>query len=185
MAAAEAGVAAQQLPAVDVADRHELGEPPAPLDAHATLEGGREDPGTPFAVKEPAAVRDLAQPGDTLLLGEQPQHAVAHRLVVVDQHAHGPGDIVDRRLVALAANPLRLALGGRREQPVPAAEATDHRLHGHSGPPCHLVQRDLLAWQLPEHLDRRVEDALSRRGGGLRAGDHAVWAARSESKFSR
>jgi hypothetical protein len=99
---------------------------------------------------------------------------------VVDQHAHGAGDIARRGLVALCAHALEFALGGRREQPVPATEATDHGLHRHPGAPRHLVQRDLLARLLPEHLDRGVEDALAGRGGRGRPGDHPVGPARSD-----
>ena len=95
------------------------------------------------------------------------------QLVVVEQ------DLTARRssdgaFAALARHALHLALGGGGEQPVPPAEAADDGLHRHARAAGDLVERDLLAGRLPEHLDGRVEDPLGGRRRGLGARDHPV-----------
>src|SRR5260370_17019449 len=115
-------------------------------------------------MERPSAIRDRADPRDAALLREHLEHAVAERLVVVDQDVNGPGRIADGRL-ALCLYLLRLPLHARGEETLAAPEPADHRLHGDSRATCHLVQGDLVGRQLPENLCGGVEDSLRFRRG--------------------
>ena len=95
---------------------------------------------------------------------------------MVDQDAHRPRHVADRRLVALPADPLALPLGGRGQQAVLAAEAADDGLHRDAGAARHLLQRDLVGGPLPEHLDGGVEDPLAGGRGRLGPRHHPVRA---------
>ena len=128
-----------------------------------------------------AAIGDLAQARHSVLLGEQPQHAVAECLVVVEEHAHGACRVAYGRLVALAPHALSLAFGGRGQQAVAAAEAADDRLYAHARKPSHVVERDL-GRSLPEELDGGVEDAVGGGGSSLCPGDHPVWAGSGDPR---
>src|SRR5258708_2905531 len=125
----------------------------------------------------PSAIPDRADPRDAAPLREHLEHAVAERLVVVDQDVNGPGRIADGRL-ALCLYLLRLPLHARGEETLAAPEPADHRLHGDSRATCHLVQGDLVGRQLPENLCCCIEDSLRGRRGGLGPRDHGVWTAR-------
>src|SRR5258708_22246261 len=67
----------------------------------------------------PSAIRDRADPRDAVLLRQHLEHAVAERLVVVDEDVNGLGRIAHRRL-ALRLYLLRLPLHPRGEQALAA-----------------------------------------------------------------
>src|SRR5262249_50400650 len=80
----------------------------------------------------------------------------------------------DRGIVALAADALVLPLGSSSKQTLPITEVTDHRGKRDPGTACHLLQRDVKQWPLPEHGDGSLEDARTRGGSRLRARLHPV-----------
>src|SRR5258708_14271627 len=148
LAARKAGLTPQQLPGVDVAYRHELCQTSVSSAGTHFRKGRGEDAFTPLAMERPSAIRDRADPRDAALLREHLEHAVAERLVVVDQDVNGPGRIADRRL-ALCLYLLRLPLHARGADTLAAPEPPDHRLPGHPAATGHLVHGQLAAGQLP------------------------------------
>src|SRR5260370_22046609 len=184
LTATQTCIAAKELPGVDVAHRHELGQPALPLQPAAAGEGRREDAGAPGAVNRSALIDDRFQRWNPLLFGQHLEAAISDDLVVVDKNANRAGWVARHCLVALPANLLRLALNRCGEEAVPAAEAANHGLHGDSGATGDLIQRDLIRRQLPEDLDSRVEDALRGRRGGLGPGNHAIGATQKSFDIS-
>src|SRR5258708_10584683 len=142
LAARKAGLTPQQLPGVDVAYRHELCQTSVSSAGTHFRKGRGKDAFTPLAMERPSAIRDRADPRDAVLLREHLEHAVAERLVVVDQDVNGPGRIADGRL-ALCLYLLRLPLHARGHGTLTPPHPPDPRLHGQAGATCDLVQGDL------------------------------------------
>src|SRR5215218_6547620 len=176
LASAEVAVAAQQFPGEHVGDGDQLGQPAGPPGASKTGQGRGEHPLAPGRVVGASAVGQRSQGRRAVLLGQQAQHRQAELLVVVEQVAYRPLDVADGRLSPLPADALGFPLGGRSEQVVFASEAADDGLQGDTGAACHLLQRDVVHWSLPEHGHGGVEDPLAGGRGCLGPGLHPVGA---------
>jgi hypothetical protein len=95
LAAAEAGIASEKLPRVDVADGDQLRQPTLSVEPAQVRDRGRADGGAPLAVERPPTIGYLMQPRNALLLGQHLEHTISGALVMLDQHAHGPSSVSD------------------------------------------------------------------------------------------
>ena len=134
LALAEAGVAAEQLPRVDVADGDELGEAASSVGAAKWGEIGSEHPGAPVAVSDAALGGHRGELGNRVLLREQPQHQTADILVVRHQVVDGALDVADGRRVAVGEDLGAATVGRGGGEALLVAEAPDDGLHGDAGP---------------------------------------------------
>src|SRR5512133_456589 len=178
LSAAKSSIAAQNLPDVDVAQCHELGE--APLSRHAMQrrQRRRKNPLAPFGMLLPGTLYDGMQRGAAPFLGEESQHSITKFLVMLDEDGHRARDISRRRRPALPADALGAAHDGGSEDALFAAEAPDDGENRDACPLGDLIERYLISRPLPENRRGGVEDAFGRVCRRLGAAAHAILAAR-------
>src|SRR5712671_2421693 len=125
---AEAQIAPQHFPHIQVSDRHKLGALLLAFGRGTVREQGTEHVLDPGLVVAAAGLSDLAESGSPLLLGETVQHLIPPAFVGVDQVPHGSRHITDWSLTAPESDLLRRPLRDGREQLLLGREAAQHRL---------------------------------------------------------
>src|SRR5215467_12558485 len=171
---AEAQVAAQHFPAVEIANGNQLSQQALALGARSYCKKRSKHTFHPLAMVGASGVGDQAERRYTLLLRKQPQNAIAMLLIGVNESLDCAGNISNRYLIALAPDRLPGRIGSGCDEIVLAAEAPKDRLHGNPRTFRYVLQRHLVEEPLTIAVQRCTQDSATRLCRRLRSTAHAI-----------